>query len=928
MATAQLGTLLHHLRKLGAGPPAPDRKLLEDFAERGDEAAFAALVACHGPMVLRVCRRVLGHEQDAEDAFQATFLVLARNTRSIHKREALAGWLHGVAYRTAMKAKRSAARRHNHEARLRAQSPRTAPAPTWDEVQTVLDEEIQRLPEVFRTAFVLCVLEGKTRAEAAGELNCKEGTVSSRLMRARKLLQQRLGRRGIELSALLAALSLAETGSQAAVPAVLARSAVQAGLLVAAGEPVAGVIPPHVAALATGVSRTYLASAVLLAMILGVAALACQAFAGKEGSSPPPDALEPTAAKPAQAVEIRGQVLDPDGKPFLGAQLYLLTSAVKKKEDLRAAATSDADGRFRLVVDARQLEQGAKVVATGKGLGPAWISLSKGDKSEERTLRLVRDDVPIQGRVIDLQGRPVAGVTVEVLWVDQGDLKRWLEEKKHNAYPQFNSIRPVAVDGPTTLSTDKDGRFRLSGFGRDRIVLFKLHGPGIEDSVFHVITRNEGVPEDPSAFDGTYRATFKHLAGPSKPIVGTVRDKVTGKPLAGITVASVKFIKQYTKTDEHGRYRIEGARKHKDYTIGAGGIPYFASTKDVADTPGFEPLTVDFELERGLAIRGRLLDKATGKPLKGHVVYTPLEGNPYLKDFTELGKSHFIVDERGDVAADGSYYEIAIPGPGLLCAYAWDADGYLPAKLEDWKTAPFSLVLECYHAILPIDPSEKDPKTLTVDIALQPGRRVKGEVLSPDGKPLAGTLTAGLHPISAFWYQSPEKLEGSSFTVGGMGPGPARPLVFVHPEKKLARVVQVPADEKGPLTIRLEPQGGVCGRVLDTVGKPWAGLKVTVSYRVQELREAPPLKRLLPWDLFLAYPAWSKVLNRAATTDAEGRFRLEGLVPGLEYDLRAAEGGNEEAARVFSRERLSVEAGKVHDLGDCKSKQARPEGGE
>src|SRR5438270_2501954 len=142
MATGQLGPLLRHIHKLAASrcPPAStDRQLLDDFAARRDEAAFAALVARHGPMVLRVCRRVLRHEQDAEDAFQATFLVLARHTEAIRKREALASWLYGVAYRTAMKAKRSAARRRNHEARLRDRTPPATPSPTWNDVQAVLD---------------------------------------------------------------------------------------------------------------------------------------------------------------------------------------------------------------------------------------------------------------------------------------------------------------------------------------------------------------------------------------------------------------------------------------------------------------------------------------------------------------------------------------------------------------------------------------------------------------------------------------------------------------------------------------------------------------------------------------------------------------------------------------------------------------------
>jgi DNA-directed RNA polymerase specialized sigma24 family protein len=153
MGTAQLGTLLRHLQQLTAGrclAQETDRQLLDDFTARRDESAFAALVSQHGAMVLRVCRRVLGHEQDAEDAFQTTFLVLARNSVSIRKCEALAEWLHGVAYRTALKAKRSAARRRCHEAQVRQARPEAVPSPRWDEVQAVLDEEIRRLPEPYR----------------------------------------------------------------------------------------------------------------------------------------------------------------------------------------------------------------------------------------------------------------------------------------------------------------------------------------------------------------------------------------------------------------------------------------------------------------------------------------------------------------------------------------------------------------------------------------------------------------------------------------------------------------------------------------------------------------------------------------------------------------------------------------------------------
>jgi len=173
MATAQLGTLVRFVHKLAAGNGTldrTDRQLLGDFTARRDEKAFAALVARHGSMVLRVCRRVLNHEQDAEDAFQATFLILARKSASIRKPNGLAEWLHGVAYRTALEVKRSAARRRGHETRLWTVMRKAAVSPTWDDVQSVLDEEIQRLREPFRTAFVLCVLDGKSGPQAAKEL--------------------------------------------------------------------------------------------------------------------------------------------------------------------------------------------------------------------------------------------------------------------------------------------------------------------------------------------------------------------------------------------------------------------------------------------------------------------------------------------------------------------------------------------------------------------------------------------------------------------------------------------------------------------------------------------------------------------------------------------------------------------------------------
>ncbi|HTU93277.1 MAG TPA: RNA polymerase sigma factor, partial [Gemmataceae bacterium] len=242
MKSDGLKKTLDHLRYTLAPPEESarsDGQLLAAFIANRDESAFAALVRRHGRMVLGVCRRVLGHVQDAEDAFQATFLVLARKAPSLRNGEAVGNWLYGVAYRTALEAKTQNARRRSREQPLdNVPSPEVAAEEPRDWLP-LLERALNSLPERYRTPLILCHLEGRSRQEAARQLGLPEGTLSSRLATARKLLAKRLARHRLALSMGVALAALTDETASAAVPASLLVSTIQDALRIAAGQTVA-----------------------------------------------------------------------------------------------------------------------------------------------------------------------------------------------------------------------------------------------------------------------------------------------------------------------------------------------------------------------------------------------------------------------------------------------------------------------------------------------------------------------------------------------------------------------------------------------------------------------------------------------------------------------------------------------------------------
>jgi RNA polymerase sigma factor (sigma-70 family) len=373
MSSGTPGAILHHLLRVAEQKSADqsDLHLLECFVTKKDEAAFAALMERHGRLVFSVCRGVLEQEQDAEDAFQATFLVLARMASTIRKRDSLVSWLHGVALRTALKAREAMNTRRRKEPQTRTRTPeQPASEAAFLELQAILHEEVSRLTEKYRTPFVLCCLEGKSRVEAALELGWKEGTVASRVAQARKLLESRLLQRGVALPAALTAATLAPAAASAAGTAVLSSMVARGAVAFAAGG-VPESVSPGVATLAEGVIQAMLVtklrlvtgSVLALALVLsGGGLLAYTALQSPEKQKPP------QALAPAELAARGDALADPDlPLPAAGDGLEppLPPGAIVRLGSTRFRTGAHV-GNLKLSADGKKLISGGR--ASGGGV--------------------------------------------------------------------------------------------------------------------------------------------------------------------------------------------------------------------------------------------------------------------------------------------------------------------------------------------------------------------------------------------------------------------------------------------------------------------------------------------------------------------------------------------------------------------------------
>jgi RNA polymerase sigma factor (sigma-70 family) len=942
MDSRQSGALVRHLRQLvdpRAAGDLSDAALLLRFAAGRDEGAFAALVQRHGTLVRNVCRHVLHDDHDAEDAFQGTFLVLARKAGSIRKRESVAGWLHGVAYRVAQKARVAAARRRVHETRAAA-SPASQPPceMAWRELQAILDDELNHLQEKYRTPFVLCCLEGKSKKEAAEELGWKEGTVSSRLAEARKRLQQRLQGRGVTLSSVLCGTALSQTTAVTISP-LLTDGTVKAASSFVSG---AGVEGGGGVAVAEGVLQAMEATRIKLAIAFAallVLAGATWALLPRFRDGKPLDEaqahIDPSPEEPVPQVQtalngdgtmiVTGRILSPDGQPLAGAQVAVMAtefrhfsmSAVDYRPNQRVLRTGQADdqGRFLLSVERPSLEKYFLVglLASAPGHAPLWSSVSHRDSyhhPQEVSCKLEPGQC-VRGRLVDVRGKPAPGVRIDVLgMVSPVQALRFRG-------PQENLRSWIA-----SVTTDEAGRFVLRNIGpRSAVELL------VQDARF--APQWLQVRSGPKESDDE---TTLPLA-PKRVLEGRVIAADTSRPIPRALLfvystgagAALRLNRAETHADNEGRFQLS-PYPGEDLQIVAyptRGEPYMNLGKPLKwpGTTGRE--VIGLSLPRGVLVTGRVVDDSTDQPIAGaKVEYRSLTGDDDPRARTQPDGSAVQWGWLNtDTSQDGTFRLALLPGRGWLLAKGPGVEyvhGEVSAEQLVGRKAGGTPFFP--DALLPID-LKPNAELKDVVLRLRRGVTLSGKVVGPTGEPVeaAFVLASSFMPSRSFELRGDAlPVRQGQFEIQGCDPEKTVPALFYDSGNRQGAFAELSPKRVASEPVRLAACGSASVRFVDPAGKPVPRPIVQVEV---VLRQGPTI--LESYDqggpASITVPAGRFFGAESIRHDSRtGITTLTCLIPGATYLLQA----DEPRGRV-RKATLTVQPGEQRTLPDIVIQNAR-----
>jgi RNA polymerase sigma factor (sigma-70 family) len=905
---------------------APDAELLSQFRRHRDPAAFEALVHRHGPRVHAACRRVLADPADADDAFQATFLVLMRNPAAVRDGRALGRWLAGVAHRVSLKAMARRRRREQVEARAEPRPAAIADL-SWREACAILHEELDRLPDRHRLPLLLCYLEGLSRDEAAARLGRSVNTVKKALEAGRVRLRRRLVRRGVTLSAGLLAVAAESAGGE---PSTNLMSPV-----------IDGPVRPAVAALVRSLHAGSRVRAIGVGLAATVVAMGI-ALGFPGGPKPTHVSAKDGPAKDTPKgvrIAVSGRVVDPDGKPVKGAVVSVAgwEAVPGKRVEPKTLATTGADGRFEFALPADHLAQFPQpyLAAVADKHGLAVHPLTEAG-AKDVTLTLVKDS-PLVGRLIDRNKQPVLGARVRVVavWLPDKDdsgaaLDRlskagWVRATGADpAGPFTRRLRTWSAPLPglaTDVRTDDKGQFTINGLGEGRFAMLLAERSGMVTTQIIVLNQTDKSVAVPARIPGeSDRAivtiignNFWHLVTTSRPLVGRVTDRETGKPIKDVTIRATDgpaFV--WAATDADGWYSLDGlARPPSRLTAEPpDGAPYFALTQRGSDPPEKEdPVRLDFRLTRGVWLSGRVVEARTNTPVAGaRVVYHPHQENtsPSATVVGKRGGREVSEGVRSEMVTgtDGQFHLLAAAGRGWVFVEGSRhyrvsaAERNIQGEIAD-RTPPREVLVGTRRSELPcafnavsavvVDPDRPASCTIT----LEAGTPIEVRFVDPAGKPLAGVITDDPRLVPA----GPAKpLPAKVQTIDGSNPERPMRLVVFHAETGLGAAYPANAGDPGPWTVTLKPTATVTARLLHRNGKPIANESVYIHAGDGRVPLSPK-----PMEV---------------KTDKDGRVRVTGIIGDAEYLLWCLELADKQGG---SRSRLfTAKPGEVKDLGDLK----------
>ena len=708
----------------------------------------------------------------------------------------------------------------------------------------------------------------------------------------------------------------------------------------------------------TSASKRTLSLIAVAAVGLGAAAaVSTISIAGEEAETKQSgnEGAEPSVAKTAEdVVAVSGVVLKPDGTPAAGA---VVRAAVSMYADLKRilgpefeapmeSAVADEQGRFKVFVHKNPFGgvdfggtryatqwQETHIAASLDGFGPDWVVYKNLDEGEEVTLRLV-EDRPIRGRVVDLEGNPVSGVSIKVNGLQashNGDLSKWIEVVRAGETPQtaythasrFVTLRAAGIE--TELTTDAEGRFELRNIGRERLVGLEAVGERAAFESFRVVTR-ELEPLTMSIFaDETmpvYGSDFVLSASPSRPVTGVVVDAETKRPLPGVQVEAYRFAGSIlggrteivTTTDEEGRFRLIGfpkaqptAERGRRYNYvhfrPNDDQPFLMRRLQVPVGQGLDEIQMTAELHRGTWITGRVTDRVTGEGVRGvRMYYLAYRSNEFAQELPEFDDDGNVDGDqvRYQTDADGYYRMVGLPGPAVIGAqsitktyqfgFGYDDLG-IPEKQSTFGLFyrnPIHPTPKWPNSVVKIDPPA-DAESFAVDVELDPGASIELRVVDENDELVEG---ASLRGLTARFGGSTTTTTARAYQVTNLSPDENRVIIAHHVGRGIGRVARVKPEhlESGKMRVRLQKGVTVTGRLTDE-GKPLTGIRIE--------------SRILPGGDF------SESLN-SFTTDGEGRF--EGtLLSGTRYNLFAQGNGLDLFATVKGK--LAVKPGEDVDLG-------------